>query len=74
MSSIQRTRRLRKSALLRDMIAETRLDKNMFIQPHFVVPGKNQAEPVESMPGIARYSVDLMLKEVEKGLATEVHG
>jgi len=36
----ERPRRLRKTEIIRDMIAETRLSKNMFIYPYFVIGGK----------------------------------
>ncbi len=38
---LQRPRRLRKNPLVREMVAETRLSKDMFIYPYFVVPGNN---------------------------------
>jgi porphobilinogen synthase len=50
------------------MVAETRLSKNMFIYPFFVVKGKNMIQPIEAMPGIARFSVDTLLRDVEAGL------
>jgi porphobilinogen synthase len=50
------------------MIAETRLSKEMFIYPCFIVPGKKIIRPIDSMPGINHFSVDELLKDVEKGL------
>ena len=38
----QRPRRLRKNPIIREMIAETRLSKDMFIYPYFIVPGKKE--------------------------------
>lgn len=63
-----RPRRLRKTPLVREMVAETRLSKDMFIYPHFVVPGKNIVHGIEAMPGINHFSVDELLKDVEKSL------
>ncbi len=65
---IQRPRRLRKNPIIREMVAETRLSKDMFIYPYFVVDGKNVIHPIDAMPGINHYSVDELVKDVEKGL------
>lgn len=65
---LQRPRRLRKNAIVREMVAETRLSRDMFIYPYFVVDGKNVVHPIDTMPGINHFSVDELLKDVEKGL------
>lgn len=65
---LQRPRRNRKSAVIRDMIQETRLDASNLIFPLFIVDGHNQKTEVKSMPGIYRYSIDNLLKEVESCL------
>lgn len=53
---------------MREMVAETRLSKDMFIYPHFVVPGKNIVHGIDAMPGISHFSVDTLVKDVEKSL------
>lgn len=58
-----RMRRLRRSQKLRDMVAETTLSVNDLLYPMFVVEGKNVVEPVPSMPGIDRFSVDKLVEE-----------
>ena len=63
-----RPRRLRKNSIVREMIAETRLSKDMFIYPYFVVPGKKIIRPILAMPGINQFSVDELIKDVAKGL------
>ena len=63
-----RPRRLRKSPIVREMVAETRLSKDMFIYPYFVVPGKNIVHGIDAMPGINHYSVDTLIKDTEKSL------
>jgi len=63
-----RPRRLRKSPILRELVAETRLSKDMFIYPYFVVPGKNVIKGIEAMPGVSHFSVDTLIKDVEKSL------
>lgn len=61
-----RFRRLRKSKAMRDLVRETVLTKDDVLQPFFVVEGKNKKEAIESMPGIYRFSIDLLLKELER--------
>jgi porphobilinogen synthase len=70
---LHRPRRLRTNPVIREMVAETRLSKNMFIYPYFVVPGKGIVQPIEAMPGISRFSVDELLKDVEKSLALGIN-
>jgi porphobilinogen synthase len=60
-----RHRRLRSSKSIRDFVRETHLTANDLIQPFFVIEGKNKKETIASMPGIYRYTIDLLLKEVE---------
>jgi porphobilinogen synthase len=60
-----RYRRLRSNAAMRDFVRETHLSAHDLWQPFFVIAGKGKKEPINSMPGISRYSVDLLLKEVE---------
>lgn len=62
---IQRPRRLRKTPIVREMIAETRLTKNMLVYPFFVVHGKGIKHPIDAMPGVDHFSVDELLKELE---------
>ena len=70
---LQRLRRLRKTPLLREMVAETHLSKDMFVYPYFIAKGKNIISPVDAMPGINRFSPDKLLADVEKGLKTGVN-
>ncbi len=65
---INRPRRLRMSPVLRDLVAETRLDPRMFVQPHFVVPGDGISEPIGAMPGIDHESVDRLVGTVGRDL------
>ncbi|MFD2200307.1 porphobilinogen synthase [Shivajiella indica] len=63
---LRRPRRNRKSQVIRQMVEETRLSVKDFIFPMFLIDGINQKVEVSSMPGIFRYSLDLMLKEIEE--------
>ena len=60
-----RPRRLRESALLRKMIRETRFDVGDLIYPLFAVHGRGIREPIPSMPGQCRLSVDELVKEAK---------
>ena len=63
-----RLRRCRKSANLRRLVAETALSPADFVYPLFVLEDGKPTEPVASMPGISRHSIDTLLVEVSKGL------
>ncbi|MFY0651204.1 MAG: porphobilinogen synthase [Cyclobacteriaceae bacterium] len=71
---LRRPRRNRKSASIRQMVEETKLSVDDFILPLFLLEGNNKKTEVESMPGIFRYSLDLMLKEIEECLALGING
>jgi porphobilinogen synthase len=64
----QRPRRLRKNSIIRELIAETRLSKDMFVYPYFVIGGTGQVKPIEAMPGISHFSVDKLVEDVAIGL------
>jgi len=70
---IHRPRRLRRNPMIRELVAETRLSKDMFVYPFFVTKGKNVIQPVEAMPGINRFSVDELVKDAAKGLKSGVN-
>ena len=64
-----RLRRLRKSKWIRNLVSENNISCNDLILPIFIREGKNKIEPIASMPGVKRYSVDKLptiLKQVEK--------
>jgi porphobilinogen synthase len=65
---ITRPRRLRTTPVLRDLVAESRLDARMLVQPHFVVPGEGISEPIAAMPGIDHQSVDRLTETVARDL------
>ena len=60
-----RMRRMRRDEFSRRIMRETRLTVDSLIYPMFVVEGRNQRQPVASMPGIERYSVYQLLREGE---------
>jgi porphobilinogen synthase len=62
---IHRPRRLRRTAVLREMMRETRLDPANLIYPLFVCPGEGVRREVRSMPGVFNLSIDELVKECE---------
>jgi porphobilinogen synthase len=58
-------RRMRRDDFSRRLMRETRLSADDLIQPVFVVDGKDRNEPIASMPGVSRVSVDWLLKQAE---------
>ena len=60
-----RMRRVRAKAFSRRLIKESTLTANDLIYPMFVIDGNNRVEPVESMPGIDRYTIDRLVVELE---------
>mgnify|MGYP001140468480 CR=1 FL=1 len=60
-----RMRRMRRDAFSRRMMRETILTPDDFIYPVFVLEGSGEREPVPSMPGVERLSIDLLLEEAQ---------
>jgi len=63
-----RPRRLRRTPVLRDLVAETYLRPERLIMPHFVLPAESGEEPIPSMPGISRYGRIDLLRRIEQDL------
>lgn len=61
-----RMRRMRSSDFSRRMMRESTLTADDLIFPVFVLEGKNQKEVIESMPGIERLSIDLLVAEAKE--------
>jgi porphobilinogen synthase len=69
-----RPRRLRRTASLRRLVRETRVDPAQFVLPVFVRAGANLRLPVASMPGVAQTSVDEMLRDASAAAEVGVGG
>ena len=54
-------RRNRSAKFVRNLVRETSFSVDDLIYPVFILPGKNKLEPIKSMPGKKRYSVDMLL-------------
>lgn len=61
-----RPRRNRKNSAIRSMVEETKLGVENLIYPIFLVDGNNIKTEVSSLPGNYRWSIDLLIKEVEE--------
>jgi porphobilinogen synthase len=64
-----RPRRNRKNSAIRAMIEETKLGAENLIYPIFLVDGSNKKTEISSLPNNYRWSIDLLLKEVETCLS-----
>ncbi|MGE5508818.1 MAG: porphobilinogen synthase [Chitinophagales bacterium] len=69
---VVRGRRLRQSATLRRMVAETQLEAGDFIYPLFVRSGRGVKREVASMPGVYQLSPDLAVEEAARAYAAGV--
>src|SRR6204780_1386616 len=67
-----RLRRMRRDEFSRRLMRETQLTVDALIYPIFVVEGKKQRQPVVSMPGIERLSIDELLRECESLLKLRI--
>ncbi len=61
-----RLRRARNTQWMRDFLSETIVLPQHLIQPFFVIEGKNKREEVETMPGVARLSIDLLVEKTKE--------
>jgi len=67
-----RLRRNRKKNWTRRLVQENSLSTDDLIWPIFIRDGKNIKEPIKSMPGVYRYSIDKIEKLVEKGIQKKI--
>ncbi len=63
---VSRMRRMRKDDFSRRLMRETQLTTNDLIFPVFIVEGRKQRQPIASMPGMFRLSIDELLLEAEQ--------
>ncbi|MEO5809694.1 MAG: porphobilinogen synthase, partial [Sphingomicrobium sp.] len=64
-----RMRRGRSAPWIRNLLAEHRLDASDLIWPLFVADGKDQEEPLASLPGVSRWSVDRLAAKARDAAA-----
>ena len=70
---MKRFRQTRVNQATRDRFADVSLSVDDLIMPYFVVEGENICEPVPSMPGINRFSIDTLTEDVRQLYATGVN-
>jgi porphobilinogen synthase len=69
---VRRMRRMRRDDFSRRLVREHRLAPDDLIYPVFVLDGARREEPVPSLPGISRKSVDLLFRDAERCLALAI--
>ena len=69
-----RSRRLRRTAPLRNLIRETWLHPSQLVLPLFVREGTNVRRPVGSMPGVAQTSPDELMRDAERAASAGIGG
>ena len=67
-----RLRRNRKQDWTRRLLEESTLSTNDFILPIFLIDGKNKIQPIKTMPGVYRYSINKLGKVVDKALSIRI--
>jgi porphobilinogen synthase len=65
---MQRPRRNRSSSAIRNLVSETHLHPHNFIWPVFLVDGLQKKEPISALPGVYRWSVDLLAHQIKEAL------
>ena len=63
---IRRPRRLRRNAVIRGLVRETRLTPDRLVLPLFLINGEGQEEPIGAMPGRSRLTIDRTIGEIER--------
>jgi len=61
-----RLRRLRRNSFIRGIVSQTRISASDLVMPYFAVAGRNKKEPIKSMPGIYRLSMDNLVKDIKE--------
>ena len=67
-----RMRRMRRDDFSRRLMREARISTDDLIYPLFIIEGKNRVVPVDSMPGVQRYTIDRLLRHAEEALRASI--
>ena len=67
-----RLRRNRKADWTRRLVEESSLSSNDLILPVFLIDGKNRVQPIKTMPGVFRYSIDKLSKILDKAIFLKI--
>ena len=67
-----RLRRNRKTDWIRRLTEESNLSVNDLILPIFIVDGKNKKQTIKNLPGVYRYSVDMLTQILDKAVKNKI--
>ena len=67
-----RLRRSRKNSWSRRLVSENNLSPNDFILPIFIIEGKNKTQPIKSMPGVNRYSINRLGTILDRAIRNQI--
>ena len=67
-----RLRRNRKNSWSRRLVSENNLSPNDFILPIFLIEGKNKTQPIKSMPGVYRYSINRLGIILDRAIKNQI--
>ena len=67
-----RLRRNRKNSWSRRLVSENTLSPNDFILPIFLIEGKNKTQPIKSMPGVYRYSINKLGIILDRAIKNQI--
>ena len=67
-----RLRRSRKSSWSRRLVSENNLSPDDFILPIFLIEGKNKTQPIKSMPGVSRYSINRLGTILDRAIKNRI--
>ena len=67
-----RLRRNRKNGWSRRLVSENNLSPNDFILPIFLIEGKNKTQPIKSMPGVYRYSINRLGIILDRAIKNQI--
>jgi len=66
---MKRFRQYRTDAATRDKYADVRVSVTDFIYPYFIVDGENEVQPIKTLKGISRFSIDQLLIDLKETIA-----
>ncbi len=67
--SFSRFRQFRLDAATREKYADIRVSVSDFIYPYFIVEGENEIQPIKTLKGISRFSIDQLLVDLQETIA-----
>ncbi len=71
---IQRPRRLRANAAIRNLVSETQVRPEQFILPLFVREGLESPKPIKGLPGVVQHTKQSLHAEIDRALAAGIGG